>query len=454
MAGLPPELLAQLNAPEAPAGLSPDVLAQLNGREPSLGEKVSTGVRRFFDPGYGSKEPAGLGNVGKQLLKAGAFLVPGTGLGSMAASGALYGAGASDATDVRGMAQDAVLGGAGGVVLGGALKAGGRALKPVGEWLGKKSLELGRKALSGIGTPLSAKKLISPAAVEQAYASGAIRPLSTVTGIATRLGETADDLGMQYGQILKTLEAKGIYGPEAEAMAQKLLAEAQHAAQNSIIGTRANALQGAAEALQSKALPVGGKGRLGLMQSELMKRELQTEAKNDFVREGRASLSGAARKELAGTWRRAIEDAVQQQASLAPTEAAAFEPVKNRLAATLEGLQAAETGAARAARRKAISLTDTIAGAATGAATASPLLGGAGALLHGLADRRLASTGGWLARQGARGTGALSSVPVPRGVGATGPAISPQMQAMAEAIFRRFGRPGLVPGVADEESSK
>jgi hypothetical protein len=392
-------------------------------------------------------------DIGKQGLKAASFMVPGSGLGTFLASGALYGAGSSDANDPQGIARDAAGGAAAGLAGGAVLKTAGKLVKPVANWAADKSLTLGRKALSGIGTALAAKKPISPAAVEQAYASGAIRPLSTVAGIAERLGVTADELGAEYGQILANLEAKGVHGPEAQALAAELTARAQQVANNSVLGVRSGALQDAATSLESKALPISGKGRLGLMQAELMKRELQTAAKNDFVREGKDSLAGAARKELAGTWKDAIEQAVSDQAGLAPAEAAAFEPVKAKLAATLEARTAAETGAARAARRKAISLTDTIAGSAAGAATHNPVVGVGGALLHGLLDRRLASTGGYAARHAARGLNWLDSVTAPGLAGAAAAPASPEVQALVEALRARFGGPRVgFPVAADEET--
>lgn len=110
------------DGPAAPAAPAP------------AGDDFSTSVRKFFDPGYGSNEPAGMGNVGRQMLKAASFLVPGGGARSLLASGALYGAGDSDADSASGVAWDAAKGAGGALVGGKVIQGVGNALTRATLW--------------------------------------------------------------------------------------------------------------------------------------------------------------------------------------------------------------------------------------------------------------------------------------------------------------------------------
>lgn len=260
--------------------------------------------------------------------------------------------------------------------------------------LQKAAINQGRKALSGIGTPLAARRPIPEAAVQEALDSGAIRPLGTVTGTAARLERSADALGAEYGDILAALETRGVTGPNAVVLAQKIGQMAKDAELVSLGSARPKILADAAAELPSKVNPAPfASKRLGLGQAEEIKRGLQAEARREYDKIARQyTTAGETKKELAAIVRAAIEDEVKAQAAKAPEAAAAFEPVKAKLANTLEALKHAEEGAARAARRKPISLTSTIAGSAAGAATGSPAVGVASALGHGIADARLAST--------------------------------------------------------------
>src|SRR5512147_307020 len=85
---------------------------------PPADTSLSTKVRKFFDPTYPSPS-ADLGDVAKQAVKGASFLVPGGGVLKGALAGGLYGAGASEAKDVQGMAQDALTGAETGGALGG-----------------------------------------------------------------------------------------------------------------------------------------------------------------------------------------------------------------------------------------------------------------------------------------------------------------------------------------------
>jgi hypothetical protein len=69
-------------------------------------------------------------------------------------------------------------------------------------------------------------------------------------------------------------------------------------------------------------------------------------------------------------------------------------------------------------------------------------------------DRRIASTGGWLARQGAAGMSRLAGAEAPAAVGATGAYLTPEIEALMAALRRRTGGPSLVPVMADEGPPK
>jgi hypothetical protein len=387
----------------------------------------------------------------------GATLLPRVvqGMKAAGALGAASGAGASEAGTLSGLAGDTALGAAAGGVVGGALPAAGEGLRRGAARLasaaGDKMVELGRKALSGVGTPLAARKPISEGAVRQAVEEGAIRPLSTIKGIESRLMDLAEKHGADYGAILAELERAGVKGPNAVLLARRLADEAAAAKSTSLGSARPAMLLRASRELPSKVsdVPFADK-RLGLMQAEQIKRGLQQEARKEYDKIARQmTTAGETKMELAGHMRRGIEDAIEEQASKAPEAAAAFRPVKAREARTLEALRAAEEGAARAARRKPFSLSSTVAGAGFAGATGSPLLGLLGAIGHGVVDSRLASTGAWSAAQAEKALGALA-----RGLSASDRA------ALERALASRAGSAelrwpfGLSPAAADEDPQK
>jgi hypothetical protein len=424
---------------------------------------AARGADRRAQQAHGAAYVAGsvVGSAPAAIATGGAGAAQGAGLGARvlygaraaAPMGAVYGAGTSEADGLGGLARDAAVGGAGTAVLGGALPVVGEGVRkvavPLARRLSQTAIEQGRKALSGIGTPLSARKPIPEAAVQQALDTGAIKPLGTVAGTAERLATQADEVGSVYANILSSLEAKGVHGPEAEALARDLAQRAVAAAQTSLGSARPGMLQSTADELLTKALPTSGRGRLGLMQAEEMKRGLQAEAAREYDKITRQyTTAGETKKEIAAAMRGAIEDAVQQQAALAPEEAAAFEPVKAKLANALAALRVAEEGAARAARRKPISLTSTIAGSAIGGASGNPLLGLLGALGHGVMDSRLASTLARAANTGSKGANALARMSVPPSAArAAAVGLDPELTALLSVLR---GRPGFAPAAAEE----
>jgi hypothetical protein len=335
------------------------------------------------------------------------------GLPAAMASGALISGGQSENHPIKEGLKGAAIGG-----------AVAKVLPPVVKWAGEKAVRYGRNALSGALSPLARRKELPEAAVREALDIGAIQPLGTVRGAAERLRQAADPLADDYADILKRLEAAGVEGPEAEALAQGFLNDAQAATQTSAMGRAtggpyAAALRESGESIASRALPVSGKGRLGLMQAEKMKRGLQSRASTDYHKEGPTSLAGAGRKETAARVRAAIEDAVEQQAAKAPAEAAAFEPVKAKLHRTLTALGAASEGAARQARRSPFGLHEAM-GLASGIATGNPVHGVASAGGMNLLKERLPSTLAWTFDRTAKGLG--------------GPAADSELAALIAAI--------------------
>jgi hypothetical protein len=372
---------------------------------------------------------------------------------SAAPVGAVFGLGASESKDVGGQMLDAFTGAGTAAGLGAALPVVGEGVRkvaaPIARRLSQTAIEQGQKALSGVSSALSARKQIPASVVQQALDTGAIKPLGTVAGTAERLATQADELGGAYADILAGLEAKGVHGPEAEALAAELSKRAVRASDTSLNSPRPGMLQSTADELLTKPIPISGKGRLGLMQSEEMKRGLQAEAAREYDKITRQyTTAGETKKEIAAAMRGAIEDAVQQQAALAPEEAAAFEPVKAKLANALAALRVAEEGAARAARRKPISLTSTIAGSAIGAGSGNPLLGLLGALGHGAVDSRLASTLARAANTGSKGANALARMSVPPSAArAAAVGLDPELAALISVLR---GRPGFAPAAAEE----
>jgi hypothetical protein len=414
---------------------------------PPPADDFSTKVRKFFDPTYPSPG-AGIGDVAKQAAKGAAFLAPAT-IPGAAVGGALYGVGSSDAQNPVGLAVDALTGAAGGAALGAGAKVLGKALAPAADWLGSKATRYGRAAISGVSNALARRKPLAEEAVQQAFESGAIRPLSTVQGIAERLRNAADPLSEQYAAILQKLGDAGVKGPEARDLALSFLKDANTATIASAMGREsggpyAEALREAGESILQRP-PLGGAGRLGLMQAEGMKRGLQARAATEYVKEGPTSLAGAGRKETAARVRDAIEQAVQEQKALAPEAAAQFEPVKEQLHRTLQAMGAANEGAARYSRRQPFGLHEAM-GLAAGIATGNPIeaVGSVG-LMHAIKDRS-ASTGAWLANELAKAAQRAQTMsPVP-GYGVVGAEeVSPALQA----LLRRLRGP--VPAAAEEE---
>jgi hypothetical protein len=363
---------------------------------------------------------------------------------------------------------DALLGAAAGPALQGAgeaLGAGWNAIRSsVAPRLQSAAINQGRKVLTGNAAPMATKKPLSEDAIRAAYEAGAIRPFGTVEKAAERLGVAREAAGDEYGRIVAALEGKGVTGPNASKLASDLLREAEKA--RSTTFTSVDPGPGAMDDIafellglqkgmhgvkrvQPKALTGEAPGGdVPLTVAEGLKRKLQQAAQAEYVREGKQSLSGESKTEIARFLRQAIEDSVTEQAGKAPAEAAAFEPVKREVGALIEASTAANRASARAANRQQIGLGAKVMGA--GALASGNLPAAAATMLGATALRnRGPATAGWIADALAR---AMKPAPnmTPKAAGATSGALTEEIQALIAAALRG-PRVSLPAGAAEED---
>jgi hypothetical protein len=456
------------------------------------------------------------------------------GLPAAIASGALTAGGASEQHPVR----EGAIGAVGGAVA----DRFGRALPVLAKALRKGAVNAGRRVLQGGGS-ISVKKPVSDEAILEAGRQGAFRPLGTIEGAADRIGAARERVGAQYGDVVDALEAAGVKGPDADALAQRLRAKGASAFSNSALPEVQNVYNRTAAAIQrvspatparvtAKAtnldwpaapnleLPFAGRtasagpdvkwelpdktprtvtydveaggaggravpgsssssevpwlrndsaptpygeprlepgtlrprpgapaqvdflehsarptsqsvayqesllpksrrlpdrpkpvpvsteieftpekpGNLRLGQGERIKRAHQQKARYDKV-QGDTVMEGS-RKDIASTIRQANEDAIEAQKHLAPDLAERFVPLKRQTGLLIEAGDAADIGAARAARRHFLSPRETVI--ATGALAGGGIPAGAitGTAAH-LLNTRGGSTAAWAGLRGA-----------------------------------------------------
>jgi hypothetical protein len=201
--------------------------------------------------------------------------------------------------------------------------------------------------------------------------------------------------------------------------------------------------------VQPKALTGAAPGGdIPLTVAEGLKRKLQQAAQAEYVKEGRQSLGGESKTEIARFLRQAIEDSVTEQAGKAPAEAAAFEPVKRQVGSLIEASTAANRASARAANRQQIGLGAKVMGA--GALASGNLPAAAATMLGATALRnRGPATAGWVADALAR---AMKPAPnmTPKAAGATSGALIEEIQALIAAALRG-PRVALPAGAAEED---
>lgn len=234
----------------------------------------------------------------------------------------------------------------------------------------------GRRVLLNGADSLSNRRPLADASVREAIESGGIVPFGTTKGAAKRLDQIAERQGAEYGRIVAELEARGVKGPDATRLADRIVASAAESEPGTMIDAVPAAYLDEAVRVSGKA---GKDSRLGLTQSESLKRSLQTKAKYGKLEE---TPLNEARRDIARIFREANEEEIASSGALDRMTggdagiadlAERFVPVKQRLGRLMDASEAADRGAARVSQRGAFDLTENaLAGA--GAATMNPVL--------------------------------------------------------------------------------
>ena len=258
-------------------------------------------------------------------------------------------------------------------LLAGGLAEGARALftdplKALGIRSGKDVLQGG----SDIAAPT--RKPLSDEAVEEVLDSGLMG--GTTAETYANIEGAAAKQGKLYADIIERLEANGVRGPEAKALAEKMMErfrEEYVVAPSSKSVPQAYADEAAnLETITHPAPGLEGPAHksLGLSQAEGLKQRLQTQARFERLNN---NPTEEARQEIASMVRQANEDAVTQAGLSAGAGsevnglAQRFVPTKQRLGRLLEARTAAERGAVKAsARPSAPGITDLLVGSTTG----------------------------------------------------------------------------------------
>jgi hypothetical protein len=234
--------------------------------------------------------------------------------------------------------------------------------------------------------------------------------------------------------VLDALEAKGVRGPVARDIADQFVAQGQQAEANSL-GTGVPELYSSlSDELGQK--PVDQAGQLGLKQAEAIKRSLQEKARYDKI-SGDTLMEGA-RKDAASTVRGAVEDAVDVagKSSNDPVTRAlsdSFVPLKEQLSRLIPASDAADRGAAMAARRRMFSLSDNLMGAAKLGA-GDGVGAGAGMVGNMMLRTRGTSTAAVIAKGAADKLSHLAQ---------TNPAVLGKYGAILSGAFQRGGQDAL-----------
>lgn len=338
------------------------------------------------------------------------------------ALGAASGFGNSRADSLQGTAEDTLEGGVDGLLAGGTLPvlgAGARAALrplagPLSNALERMGINAGRRALLGGNRSLSTKAPLAPEAVQEAYDSGALRPLGSTQGAFERLTAAREAHGGAYNQALGRLEDAGVQGPDTAGLAQRFRLEGlRNSAGNvnpavpslyadvaqQVLRKPGEAAHLAALEAEMAGLPppaslpaaANENATLGFRQAEAIKSRLQGDTTYGVLEN---KPRNAALQDIASTFRQANEDAVQQQAHLAPEEAAAFVPLKQRMGRLLAAEETARRGAAKEAQRSHIGPMDLLTAAPVAASHGLGLGALTGAATHALRGRG-PSTAAW-----------------------------------------------------------
>lgn len=182
--------------------------------------------------------------------------------------------------------------------------------KPLAGPLREAAVGTARRILRNTGGSLSAAKPLSSEAAQEVLDMGIIKPFGTSKGAATRLAAARSAVGDEYGKIVQALEARGITGPQADALAQQYAAEGASVGARSMNPAVPRAYETAADQLAGKPTV---NGRLGLTQAEDLKRSLQDQATSAYKQMQPGELARA-HEETASMMRQAVEDEIAKQA--------------------------------------------------------------------------------------------------------------------------------------------
>lgn len=338
-------------------------------------------------------------------------------IGSAAATGAAYGAlsgltdGDADLTrgEVGQAARETLEGAAAGGLIGGAAGGAVEAARGLAGPLRNLAVRQTKQTIQG-GSDIAAatREPLKDASALEVLRSGGIRPFSTTQATAQRIEAMARESGDEYGRIVAALEARGVSGPQAEAVADELLSRGAMLESRTLNEALPEEFVRRAEGLL-RAQRAGGQRGLSLTQAEDLKRSMQ-----DMARYGKLEETplNAVRREIGSVIRQANEDAVERAAQAAApgsevrTLADRFVPVKQRTGLLLDAERFAQKGATKAEQRSPVSFKDLLVGGMTG----EPVSGLAMATGSSIARNRLPSTvasGAFGLSEGLR-TGSLS----------------------------------------------
>lgn len=458
--GLPAEPLPQ-TAPEPPSILDNyrvvrdsrnergAVGAELNPWADRLGTGAGIGLS-VAAPLPGVRVPkvtraaAGAGLAGRVASSPVAQRVA-SGVATGAAYGALGGAtdGPADLTrgDVGGTVGDALRGGAQGAVWGAGGAAVGEGVRKYGPDIMRYLARVGaRYNIQGNSDIAAAtRKPMRDESVDQILDDDVMLPWSTTKQTYERIAVRAEEEGAELGRIVAALEKRGVKGPDANALAAKLLARSREEWARNLNPAESAVFSEAAEAIRQRGAaanrppsdvsmptgtaappgarqpqPRGPNGRflkgeekaaalaaqraneppahLGFAQTEAMKSNAQRQARFD-----RINTTGLdeARQEIASTLRQANEDQVTAWASEAgrgrgdKIMAGKFKRQKGVTGNYLDAMAAAERGASKEVQRSPVGLKDTIIASSLGL---DPITAQAAAAMNGGIMRRIPST--------------------------------------------------------------
>jgi hypothetical protein len=255
--------------------------------------------------------------------------------------------------------------------------------------------QMGR-VLSNGGTPLQVgRKELSKEALDAALKHGA-EPLGTTRGTAERLANVREVKGAQKGAVVDYLSGHGIQAPERELVADAIQSEGMAAGQQSMNRQAAGVYKEGVEDMRRGTVypdAVPGPDTRSLVDMEGRVRSAQGKAKSAYQNREPTEV-GEAHEDVAAAIRKAQDEGIEAQLPGADAETQAigaqFRPLKAELGPIIEASRAANQGAAKAGRSRAISLSDTVMAA-----------GGHGwmGLLNHFARTRGASTVAWGSHQ-------------------------------------------------------